>query len=428
VRFVEGSFGSGEGERGKDFPVSTDPRSAAADFRFESLNVCRVAALAALLSGDPGAIEGLATPLEEMGLPPAVTTGRQALGFADPAEVLDELEVADADRNRVDLWASTQEDPNPHSGVGFLLEMLGSPLERESAAAAAALWPLLKRDSEALRKVPISLSAMEREEGEVEPSRWDPGRWRSDYERLREEVGKPRRRASLRAIVERRLRQALRSPDPITVSLATAAGLPPGLLSPESLPVGEPWTESGSVTGDEVVSTMIHGTWGWKGNWWRPGGDFHRFVLDGLRPNLYARGTRFSWSGFYRESHRERACTDFLEWAEEIAPDGLQSVFGHSYGGEVAARAVTQGAAIAELVLLSAPVTDEVVAAVDQNIRVVDVRLRFDPVLALARTGQKLPVRPNVKTVRLKRWTLDHSATHDEQIWIEQSIAAQAGM
>ena len=80
------------------------------------------------------------------------------------------------------------------------------------------------------------------------------------------------------------------------------------------------------------------------------------------------------------------------------------------------------------MVLLSAPVTDHVLAAVETGVTVIDARLRFDPVLALARTGQSLPARPNVTTVRLKRWTLNHSATHDERVWMKERIAQRAGM
>ncbi|MGW1617170.1 hypothetical protein ACWCQZ_49140 [Streptomyces sp. NPDC002285] len=173
---------------------------------------------------------------------------------------------------------------------------------------------------------------------------------------------------------------------------------------------------------------MIHGTWGWKGDWWRPEADFHQFILSQHRRNLYNRGARFSWSGMYRASHRDRAAVDFCEWANDLASAGLQTVFAHSYGGEVAARAILKGARLSELVLLSVPATRYVKEAVGRsNLRVVDVRLRFDPVLALARTRQKIQ-HSNVTPVVLRDWRLGHGATHKRQVWLAEDVAGQGGL
>jgi len=106
-----------------------------------------------------------------------------------------------------------------------------------------------------------------------------------------------------------------------------------------------------------------------------------------------------------------------------VAPHGLQSVFAHSYGGEVASRAVVRGARVEELVLLSVPATSHVEAAADTGVRVVDVRLRFDPVLALARTRQRLQSRRTVTPVYLNRWCLDHGASHREDVWQAEDVA-----
>jgi pimeloyl-ACP methyl ester carboxylesterase len=427
---VEGSFRRREEGREEGFAVSPEPESARASTRFESLNVSRVAALSALLSGDAGATAGVASPLEEMGFPAALATGRYSLGVEDPDGLLAEVETDGPGRDRVELWESVQEDPSPYAGVGFLVAVLGSGLERESAAAAAALWRLLSAGGPRVLNSPISFTAMERELGEVDVIEWEGDAWRSNYRRWMAGLpGSERPRQALRFLTERRLRRALRSPDPITVSLAAAAGLPAAPLSFEPAPGGGTGSgKGGAPPAAETVSTMIHGTWGWRGDWWRPSGGFHRFVRGGLRPNLYSLGARFSWSGFYRESHRVQASSDFCEWSDTIAPGGLQSVFGHSYGGEVAARAVLDGAPVEELVLLSSPVTDEVVAAVETGVRVIDVRLPFDPVLALANVGQSLPTRPNVTPVLLKKRSINHSATHEERVWTEQGIAGRAGM
>lgn len=170
---------------------------------------------------------------------------------------------------------------------------------------------------------------------------------------------------------------------------------------------------------------MIHGTWAWKGDWWRPRpGSFHEFILHNHRENLYAEGARFSWSGAYSRSDREQAGIDFYDWAtSKVAPGGVETVFAHSYGGEVAARAITRGAPVAELVLLSVPVTRPIHAVAQSGLRIVDVRLNFDAVLGLARKRQRLKKSTTTTEVILRRWRLSHSATHQPQIWREEDVA-----
>jgi pimeloyl-ACP methyl ester carboxylesterase len=146
------------------------------------------------------------------------------------------------------------------------------------------------------------------------------------------------------------------------------------------------------------------------------------FIRRNHRGNLYAGGARFSWSGAYRRTDREQAAVDLCDWARDIAP-GVQTAFAHSYGGEVAARAVLRGAHVSELVLLSAPATSAVSAVAGSGLPVVDVRLRFDPVLALARTRQRLSAGPNVTEVLLNQWRLGHSASHEESVWLTEAVA-----
>jgi pimeloyl-ACP methyl ester carboxylesterase len=173
---------------------------------------------------------------------------------------------------------------------------------------------------------------------------------------------------------------------------------------------------------------MVHGTWGWKGDWWRPGKNFHQFILGEHRQNLYSGGAKFSWSGALSDSQRRLAAKDFCEWADDRAPGGLQTIFAHSYGGEVAGRAVLSGARVDELVLLSVPVTRPVAAAARSGVRVVDVRLPFDAVLGLARQRQRIPTNPGVMPVLLKGWRYGHGASHDEDVWRQENVAQRGGI
>lgn len=75
-----------------------------------------------------------------------------------------------------------------------------------------------------------------------------------------------------------------------------------------------------------------------------------------------------------------------------------------------------------ELVLLSTPATSHAVTATANASRIAYVRLRFDPVLAIAGTPQWIPGRPNVTEVLVRQWRLSHSATHDVDIWQQEHV------
>ena len=121
------------------------------------------------------------------------------------------------------------------------------------------------------------------------------------------------------------------------------------------------------------------------------------------------------------------AAEDFHRWAEEISPRGIDTLLGHSYGGEVATRAWRLGTKIQEVVLLSAPATEYVRNAVDNGLKTVDIRLPFDPVLALARTPQRIRRKAlNLTEVVLPQWRLSHGATHDPDVWQSGDLVKRA--
>ncbi|WP_285029648.1 hypothetical protein [Mycolicibacterium sp. lyk4-40-TYG-92] len=441
------------------FEPFSEPESAGPSAEFEGSNVCRAAALAALLQEASIALSGLAEEQRSLGFSDAMIE-RAGAGWreGDPFAQDGIREISeDPDAARVGRWVTLNEDSDARSAVNFLIAMLGSGLERESTAAAAALWQglglrsrrrwpppgpdrwrmlgLLADDpSDVLSNVPWGPWSWWYEPdpaigaGEPlqrEPVFWDAGQWREIYRRLLSNTADDQYLNSfiVTALSRGRLDVALRSPDAISRSLALAAvgGVAPAddvlpappeplLAPPQAVP----------------ASTMIHGTSGWKGSWWRPGGAFHQFILGNHRPNLYRLGTKYGWSGALSAGERALAATDFLEWAAEASPPGLQTVFGHSYGGEVACRAANLGTPIDELVLLSTPVSRPVKDAVNAGIRIIDIRLRFDPILALTLERQRLPKRSNVTEVLLRRWRLDHSASHEEHVWRSDDIAARA--
>lgn len=440
------------------FEVSSEPETVVPEPQFEGANVCRAAALSTMLGGDRGAVAAVSGPLSELGFADRLSSGETAGIDIDPLESFGDVSRGrdgDLAVSRIGQWQRLNEQGDPRTAVAFLVSVLGSPLERESAAAAVALsrqlaaidprrlwrpgrwrgWLFLLEELEVdLRELPWprfpsinpgDIGPVESFEGATRVE-WDADRWVSLYERTMSRRGDRYAGAVLVALlVRQRLDQALRSYDPTTRSLAAAIFPPSGREEPGGTGSAGP---SAPPSGT-VYSTMIHGTWGWRGDWWRPHpGSFHGFILENHRNNLYAKGARFSWSGAYRRGDREQAALDFCDWAAEVAQGGIQTVFAHSYGGEVATRAVTQGAPVKELVLLSVPVTHQIEAAVQSGLRVVDVRLAFDPVLGLARKPQRLKAQPNVTPVVLNRWRLDHSASHQADVWRTEEVANRGGV
>lgn len=445
---------------GDVFEASAAAETAVAAPAFEGSNVSRVASLSTMLGGDGVAIRSLTPELDTLGFSSQLSTGERLWRDRTPAQSLPDFREARGDQetfDRVRLWLALNESGRPQEAIAFLVAVLGSELERESAAAAAALWRELGTAGSLVPGGPRRWHLWDRlfdlwdedlpgwpwlgpvwppdldagaAGGRLEdlPSiPWDPVQWRAIFQRVTARFGDPYTDLFLITVLTRwRLGRALRSPDRITQSLAMAAFEPTEPTGTPAQP--QPPAPATTPPGALVVSTMIHGTWGWKGDWWRPRSDFHEFVLRNLRPNLYSRGAKFSWSGAYSDKQRDLAARDLAEWARDVAPNGMQTVFAHSHGAEVAARAIIAGARIHELVLLSAPVTTHIDACAGTSLRLVDIRLRMDPVLALARARQRIPARPNLTTVLLNRWRLGHGATHEEVVWRDEDIAARGGL
>jgi hypothetical protein len=449
---VEGS----SRDYGEPFEVSDAPESVYATPSNEGANVCRVAALSTMLGGNASAIRQVGDEVAALGFPLSLSSGDIAWEDIDWLQLLERIEgPQEVQGSRVSSWQILRETAQPDAAVSFVVAVLGSELERESAVAAAVLWRNIDRVARpALRPMGPWLWDIWEDIYDIgdpgwpdflwwggpgaEPSGWGgdvedpeimswrPELWRRLYNRgMVRFAGRYSKAVVLRLLVRWRLAQALRSADPITRSLAAAAFLP---LATE---VVEPPQSTGYQSRGQGVSTMIHGTFGWKGDWWRPHpGGFHNFILNNHRPNLYSGGARFSWSGAYSGPQRMLAASDFRDWASDRARAGLETVFAHSYGGEVAARSRITGAAINQIVLLSSPVNGYIdTVANDPSVSIVDVRLKFDPVLAVAGTRQRIrPLPANVTEVILAAWRLDHGATHQESVWNAENVATSGGI
>lgn len=366
--------------------------------------------------------------------------------------IVDCAGVWDAANVRARAWERINRGEDSY--LAFLTAGLCSPLERESVMAAVAIVNTSRRGMSFIRRPDIVTSegAHRGDENVVDDSE---NRDAADHERSdsRRDDGAAWpgeswaqtsdfalhaavRSGSAEGLLGRihdlarwRVELGVHSQDPIARSLAESAF---GTASDDAPSNEESPSTSGREPGAEdaerTTSLMVHGTRAWIGDWWcksQGSENFHQWVKDKHRRDLYSGGKPYSWSGALSRRHRQVAASRFKVWAD--SEDGLRTVFAHSYGGEVVARAINRGAGVDEVALLSAPITphhDRMLAHVN---RVMDVRLQTDLVLIGAavldpRVRQSLPGQNVVRHV-ISRPFWSHSATHSVDLWKKEKIA-----
>lgn len=276
------------------------------------------------------------------------------------------------------VWAQVAAEPTAENAVAFLRMLMTDNEPVASAAAAAAL-----------------------------------SHWRHD-QRF------PPPEALTRA---KQLTQAhLRSPVIFAREIASAARGDGGTDTAASFVTAHERVESGPT---DSLSTMVHGTHAYVGNWWYPGGDFHTHVKAHLRPDLYSGGQAYSWSGRYKKKDRAVAAERLARWADEACPGGLNAVFAHSYGGVIALYATTFGLRLQDAVLLSVPA--ESVPIEWRNVkRAASLRIHFDLVLLAARRRQRFT--ENVEEHYLPKWFREHADSHSPTVWSAFKSAEVLGL
>ncbi len=167
------------------------------------------------------------------------------------------------------------------------------------------------------------------------------------------------------------------------------------------------------------TSLLVHGTWAANEQWWKPGGDFHSYLLNGIRPDLYANADAFSWSGAYSEAARAIAATELQAW---LTAHAIQNPYllTHSHGGSIAMLATQNGLNTGPLVLLSCPVHSIYMPDFSRTGPVVSIRVKLDLVILADGGGQKFS-DPRITEKVLPIW-FDHSATHYPAVWQKYNL------
>jgi hypothetical protein len=178
-----------------------------------------------------------------------------------------------------------------------------------------------------------------------------------------------------------------------------------------------------AAAGAGDTTMIIHGTFAANSTWWQPGGDFHSYILQSVRSDLYNKPDRFGWSGVYSDAARAQGAQDLVTWVNNHNEQGLDLIT-HSHGGNVAMLATHQGLTIGELVLLSCPVHFPKYAPDFSKItkKAVSIRVHADLVILADLGGQKFNV-PQIKENILPIW-FNHSASHDLNVWKKYNVPA----
>lgn len=180
--------------------------------------------------------------------------------------------------------------------------------------------------------------------------------------------------------------------------------------------------EAGEEGEPSHTSMLVHGTLARRASWWQPGGHFHGYLLQNVRPDLYSASDRFHWSGGYTNSRRARGARRLVPWVQQRNLQGLD-LFAHSHGGSVSMLASQQGLDVGKLVLLSCPVHAHRYLPHFQRVNdVVSVRVHLDLVILADRGGQRFR-HPQIRENVLPIW-YDHAATHDPAVWQRHNVPA----
>jgi hypothetical protein len=218
-----------------------------------------------------------------------------------------------------------------------------------------------------------------------------------------------------RHLASERLRSSAREGDPL-VRLLAATCL--ARLAPRD-PLLEQLAAAGSgPPGREPIhsTTIVHGTWAAGGDWWRPQGGFHHYLLSNAAPDLYAGPDPFGWSGSWSDSARRKGAQQLAAWATAHQASCL-NLFTHSHGGNLAMLATQRGLMIGRLILLSCPVHWAKYQPKPGSVgNALSIRTHLDLVILGDAGGQRFPKDSGIREQVLGLW-FSHTASHDPEVW-----------
>ncbi len=171
------------------------------------------------------------------------------------------------------------------------------------------------------------------------------------------------------------------------------------------------------------TSLLVHGTFASSSSWWQPGGDFHTYIKQNVKSDLYSDpADRFEWSGGYSDGARDIGAQNLLNWVNARQLAGI-TILAHSHGANIAILATQLGMEAGDLILLSCPVHfAKYSPAFDRVNRVISIRVKYDLVI-LADFGGQTFTHPRIEENVLPIW-FNHSASHEPDVWTTHDVPA----
>ena len=172
-------------------------------------------------------------------------------------------------------------------------------------------------------------------------------------------------------------------------------------------------------------SVALHGTWARVApeRWYAPGHPLHSHIAAESSTNLYVRDDYPRWSGGYTADARRAGAEGLQRWVvdrKELIL-GIDTIYAHSHGGNVALSAAAMGLKIELLVLLHVPPRwrpDAEWQAIQNNVnRVLVYRTKLDAVvLADMIRAAALEDEPRTLSQRFDQTKLHHVDTEPHPI------------
>ncbi len=155
--------------------------------------------------------------------------------------------------------------------------------------------------------------------------------------------------------------------------------------------------------------------------WWKPtSGDFHHYLKNGSRPQIYDAKDYFRWSGGWNDYARKIGAKNLNTW---ITKHKMQNsdVFAHSHGCNVAMLA-TQSQKFKKLILMSCPVHWKLYQPNFSNIdEIISIRVKFDFVIMADKGGQRFK-DPRISETILPLWFTKHEVSRKSKTWKSRKL------
>jgi len=225
-----------------------------------------------------------------------------------------------------------------------------------------------------------------------------------------------------------RLARIVRNSDDELAQSIALRGIYRELEPPSSIPgiarfTPGPPSSLETTTGQAVIvhGTIFKPTGKPIDQWWKPGsGDFHQYLKQGPRPNVYSGNDYFRWSGGWNDYAREEAAEKLIDWLDRRNIDE-PDVFAHSHGCNLVMLASAQWK-MNKLVLMSCPVHWSLYQPDFANVgEVISIRIKWDLVIMADRGAQRFR-DSRIHEEVLPIWFTGHEESRLGSTWKEREL------